>query len=546
MWGKYEFCSRYVRNARHYSTEDILVHWLKNWWATPPFVSPFLSVSSYGEYQRHHQKKIRRRTEQHHDKILKDEIPQVLENFEKEEKMLDNDVYPSALSWIRRTVPRGVSEASIHKAFRERKVKLFDPSVGRVRRTKKDELLSEGARIFLPRTILKQSVEIGKKNREGRRNGIAGLDLELRQRMADYLKSSVLLETDQMLCLNKPGGLAVQGGKGIKLSLDMILNDLQSGNIQKVQKKRNDSHSMLISQMDTTGAESELKLVHRLDRNATGALLLAKGSLAAAEITKAFSCSTKIVNYLHQSMPRDQKITNTPCVLKEYWAICIDDATNQDRNLYLSKNFLTKDGYKEGSRPFDDNEYLSMDYNSNDVLKRKLRIDHRLAHELLATDKRYPHQINNLVMRSDKESRLIKIPIDGLPAETRAFELARNNYFGLIWYSLMPLTGRKHQLRKHCSSPDGLNTSILGDAKYGSTRKIFQKQLLNYLMESMIGKFQGDNLILEVLHTVKTPPLFLHCRSLEVKLRGRELVKITAPAPEVWEYVFTLPGWSKT
>jgi len=70
----------------------------------------------------------------------------------------------------------------------------------------------------------------------------------------------VLFENNFCLLLNKPQGLAVQGGKGIKVSLDSILSE-------KIKPRP--------------------FLVHRLDRDTSGIILVAKTKEAAAHFPKA-------------------------------------------------------------------------------------------------------------------------------------------------------------------------------------------------------------------------------------------------------------------
>jgi len=65
----------------------------------------------------------------------------------------------------------------------------------------------------------------------------------------------ILSENDFCLVLNKPAGLAVQGGEGVKVSLDSILSE-------KVQPRP--------------------LLVHRLDKDTSGIILVAKTKEAAA------------------------------------------------------------------------------------------------------------------------------------------------------------------------------------------------------------------------------------------------------------------------
>jgi 23S rRNA pseudouridine955/2504/2580 synthase len=81
-----------------------------------------------------------------------------------------------------------------------------------------------------------------------------------------YLKGITLYEDDDVLVLNKPMGLAVQGGSGTVRHLDGMLGALR-GTHPDAQRPR---------------------LVHRLDKDTAGCLLVAKTRFAAAALAKTF------------------------------------------------------------------------------------------------------------------------------------------------------------------------------------------------------------------------------------------------------------------
>lgn len=84
------------------------------------------------------------------------------------------------------------------------------------------------------------------------------------------LRRFLLHEDDHVLLFNKPAGLAVQGGSGLTRHVDGLL---ESWRDRKGQKPR---------------------LVHRLDRETSGVLVVAKTRLAASRLATAFrSRSTK-------------------------------------------------------------------------------------------------------------------------------------------------------------------------------------------------------------------------------------------------------------
>lgn len=79
-----------------------------------------------------------------------------------------------------------------------------------------------------------------------------------------YAKSLVLYEDDEVLALNKPSGLAVQGGTKTLKHVDRLLSAWGEG----LERPR---------------------LVHRLDRDTTGVLVLGKSPQAAAQLAGAFA-----------------------------------------------------------------------------------------------------------------------------------------------------------------------------------------------------------------------------------------------------------------
>ncbi|MFI4960128.1 MAG: RluA family pseudouridine synthase [Hyphomicrobiales bacterium] len=81
-----------------------------------------------------------------------------------------------------------------------------------------------------------------------------------------FIRSITLYEDDDVLVLNKPTGLAVQGGSGTTRHLDGMLGALR-GSHPDAQRPR---------------------LVHRLDKDTAGCLLVAKTRFAAAALAKTF------------------------------------------------------------------------------------------------------------------------------------------------------------------------------------------------------------------------------------------------------------------
>ncbi|MBT3926667.1 MAG: RluA family pseudouridine synthase [Rhodospirillaceae bacterium] len=92
------------------------------------------------------------------------------------------------------------------------------------------------------------------------------------------VKDWVIYRDENLIAINKPPGLAVQGGSGIRRHLDAMLGGLQFD------------------------APERPRLVHRLDKDTSGVLLLARNAVTARSLTKMF---------------RDKKLR------KVYWALTL-------------------------------------------------------------------------------------------------------------------------------------------------------------------------------------------------------------------------------
>ena len=87
---------------------------------------------------------------------------------------------------------------------------------------------------------------------------------EIDPRDAAFIKSLVIYEDDEVLALNKPSGLAVQGGTKTTRHVDGLLSAWGEG-------------------LDRP------RLVHRLDRDTSGVLVLGKSPQAAAQLAGSFA-----------------------------------------------------------------------------------------------------------------------------------------------------------------------------------------------------------------------------------------------------------------
>jgi 23S rRNA pseudouridine955/2504/2580 synthase len=161
-----------------------------------------------------------------------------------------------------RTIPVGVGEEGVRldRWFRRRWPHLNQGQLqklirsGQVRvdgaRAKADQRLPAGAMVRVP--PLPDAPPPGERDK-----GVSGRDVA-------FVKSLVLYEDDEVLVLNKPAGLAVQGGTKTSRHVDGLLSAWGEG-------------------LDRP------RLVHRLDRDTSGVLVLGKGPGAAAKLAGAFA-----------------------------------------------------------------------------------------------------------------------------------------------------------------------------------------------------------------------------------------------------------------
>jgi 23S rRNA pseudouridine955/2504/2580 synthase len=159
--------------------------------------------------------------------------------------------------WFRRRFPR-LAYGKLAKLIRTGQVRVDGG------RAKPDLRLEAGQRIRVPPLRPDDFKEVPK------RAGVSEAD-------ATFLRDLVLYKDEEIIAINKPPGLAVQGGTKTRRHVDAMLDAL------------------------TFGKAERPRLVHRLDRDTSGVLLLARSAAAAARLAREFQ---------------------TRHVRKVYWALC--------------------------------------------------------------------------------------------------------------------------------------------------------------------------------------------------------------------------------
>jgi 23S rRNA pseudouridine955/2504/2580 synthase len=167
--------------------------------------------------------------------------------------------------WFRQHFP-DVSQGYLQKLLRTGQVRVDG------KRAEAKDRVDHGAQIRVPTVVRLPKKESPAIKAVG---GTIASEREAIERMIIY-------EDKQVLVLNKPFGLAVQGGSGTKRHID----------------------GMLAGMVDRFGDRP--RLVHRLDRDTTGILLVAKTRDAASRLGKVFQTRSAAKTYwaLVKGVPR--------------------------------------------------------------------------------------------------------------------------------------------------------------------------------------------------------------------------------------------------
>ncbi|WP_179380644.1 RluA family pseudouridine synthase [Jannaschia marina] len=146
--------------------------------------------------------------------------------------------------WLKRRFPQ-LTQGNVEKACRKGEIRVDG---GRV---KANTRVEEGQQVRVP------PLPEGRAPAAPRREKVARADAEM-------IRACVIYRDDHILALNKPSGLASQGGSGQTRHVDGLGDAL-----------RFDS-------------DEQPRLVHRLDKDTSGIMLMARNRLTAAQLSEAF------------------------------------------------------------------------------------------------------------------------------------------------------------------------------------------------------------------------------------------------------------------
>ncbi|XP_053125407.1 pseudouridylate synthase RPUSD4, mitochondrial isoform X2 [Hemicordylus capensis] len=212
--------------------------------------------------------------------------------------------------------------------------------------------------------------------------------------LAKALKRGILYQNKEIVVINKPYGIPVHGGPGVKLCITDVL-------------------PILAKMLDGMKAEP-LHLCHRLDKETTGVMVLARDQDTAHRIQELFKQRQ---------------------VEKRYWAICVGSPKPTEGLV--------------------------------DIPIAERKVESSQVHVKMALAPNY--------RMSEADGKMIRVRRhrNAYMAVTRYKVLSSSRSCFLV--ELNPITGVKHQLRVHLAF--GLGCPILGDHKYSHWGKLAPQKL---------------------------------------------------------------------
>ncbi len=195
--------------------------------------------------------------------------------------------------WLRKRYPE-LRQGMLEKMLRQGKIRLNGMKVTSSTRVEEGQVITAPQEIALIQNHLPPKPQTK--------------SYELTAKDKELIESNILWEDEDLLILNKPHNLAVQGGNKISQSLDKMLEAY--GECQNIR----------------------YRLVHRLDRYTSGVFVIAKNQATAAHLTESFRLGS---------------------VEKTYWAIVLGQPKPDHGTI---QNKLIKGGIGDQEKVYIDNK----------------------------------------------------------------------------------------------------------------------------------------------------------------------------------------------
>lgn len=377
----------------------------------------------------------------------------------------------AALKWVSHCCP-DIPHSLIRKLFRLRQVRMEclkemdsssqfqqDEQKLQLKRVSADKMMEPGTKLYLPGTVCK--AKSPKKDSPVKKETFSPNADEI-----EYLQSLEIYKDSAIIVLNKPPGLPVQGGPGIRKSVDVLAAaalryDYKEGP----------------------------RLVHRLDKESSGVLVMARTRESAALLHSVFREKTATVSNSEDLALCGRKLK------RRYWALVIGIPKQKQGRIDAPLTKVISDDAKS-------ERILIADY-SREHLAQSAITDYRVIGP---------------------------------------------SVHGCTWLELCTFTGRKHQVRVHCA--EALGTPIVGDYKYGwsvhrSWRPISERDINQGVEKQYNAPHEASVENGSVVS--KEPLLHLHCRQITLPnvteaLEQPDSVDQKQSKPNVLKFVAPLPS----
>lgn len=381
----------------------------------------------------------------------------------------------TALKWVSHCCP-DIPHSLIRKLFRLRQIRMEclkhmdsssqfqqDKQKPQLKRVLAEEIMKPGTKLYLPGTVCKTRAP--KKD-----SPVRGETFSPNADEIEYLQSLEIYKDPAIIVLNKPPGLPVQGGPGIRKSVDVLA----------VAALRYDY-------------KEGPRLVHRLDKECSGVLVMARTRESAALLHSVFREKTATVSNSEDLALCGRKLK------RRYWALVIGIPKQKQGRI--------------------------------DAPLTKVLLDDGKSERILLADYSREHLAQDAITD---------------------YRVIGPSVHGCTWLELCTFTGRKHQVRVHCA--EALGTPIVGDYKYGwsvhrSWRPISQMDVnqeveKQYNMPHEVSVENGSVVS-------KEPLLHLHCRQITLPnvteaLEQSDSVDQKQSKPNVLRFVAPLPSHMAT
>ena len=297
----------------------------------------------------------------------------------------------------------------------------------------------------------------------------------------------VVFEDADLLVVHKPAGLVCHPTKGDEYSslISRVRIYLSRRHLEPAPIPPDDAARGAFASAQLPTPNPQPFLVHRLDRETSGIVLLAKNAVAAGELGKIWETRSVLKEYLaivHGHVPAEQGIIDAPLGKDIASIVAIKDCVRPDGAPAQTEFFVEKRFFNSVPRPGGEGDEEKAD----------------------ESDPSFP-------LRSSHDHFQLKTKNSTLITAQLPFTLLR----------LRPLTGRKHQLRIHLAH---LGHPIVGDKIYGGDPGLYLA-----LVENRLTDDQRARLIL--------PNHALHAGRLQFEWRGQTRQFLAPPESSFAEFI---------